>query len=157
MLFLYKLINYYNLYNKLTIKIICDRIKEKWGVNMDENNVNQTVNESTVPEQPKLGWNWGAFMFNWTWGVGNRCYLPLLSLVPFVGFIWAFVCGACGNKWAWQNGYFKTPEEFNKTQSTWSRAGLIAFIICVALTVMYILLFALFIAIAVLSNGFHNL
>ena len=66
---------------------------------MDENNVNQTVNESTVPEQPKLGWNWGAFMFNWIWGVGNRCYLPLLSLVPFVGFIWAFVCGACGNKW----------------------------------------------------------
>ena len=124
---------------------------------MDENNVNQTVNESTVPEQPKLGWNWGAFMFNWIWGVGNRCYLPLLSLVPFVGFIWAFVCGACGNKWAWQNGYFKTPEEFNNTQSTWSRAGLIAFIICVALTVMYILLFALFIAIAVLSNGFHNL
>ena len=54
---------------------------------MDENNVNQTVNESTVPEQPKLGWNWGAFMFNWIWGVGNRCYLPLLSLVPFVGFI----------------------------------------------------------------------
>lgn len=47
---------------------------------MDENNVNQTVNESTVPEQPKLGWNWGAFMFNWIWGVGNRCYLPLLSL-----------------------------------------------------------------------------
>ena len=30
---------------------------------MDENNVNQTVNESTVPEQPKLGWNWGVFTF----------------------------------------------------------------------------------------------
>lgn len=124
---------------------------------MDENNVNQTVNENIVPEQPNLGWNWGAFMFGWIWGVGNRCYLPLLSLVPFVGFVWLFVCGACGSKWAWQSGYFKTPEEFNKTQSTWSRAGVIGCLVWVALFIMYILFITLFIAMGGLDNASPNL
>lgn len=127
-------------------------MKEKWGDFMNENNVNQTVNESKLPEQPKLGWNWGAFIFNWIWGVGNKCYLPLICLVPFVGIIWTFVCGACGNKWAWQNGDFRTPEEFNKTQATWNRAGLVAFIVSVAIILMYILLFAVLICFTLLTN-----
>ena len=37
---------------------------------MDENGKN-------VPQEVK-GWNWGAFMFNVMWGIGNKTYLPLL-------------------------------------------------------------------------------
>ena len=27
-------------------------------------------------------WNWGAFLLNWIWGVGNNTYIALLTLVP---------------------------------------------------------------------------
>jgi hypothetical protein len=27
-------------------------------------------------------WNWGAFLLNWTWGVGNNTFIALLTLVP---------------------------------------------------------------------------
>lgn len=28
-------------------------------------------------------WNWGAFLLNWIWGVGNNTFIALLTLVPF--------------------------------------------------------------------------
>ncbi|QPQ24674.1 MULTISPECIES: hypothetical protein [Lonsdalea] len=40
-----------------------------------------------VPREVK-GWNWGAFMFNIVWGVGNKTYLPLLCFVPLLNIVW---------------------------------------------------------------------
>lgn len=96
---------------------------------------NNSVNE--VPEAVK-GWNWGAFMFNMSWGLGNKSYLPLLVLlpIPVFGFIWAIFCGALGNGWAWKkSGFQNTPEDiatFKQIQDTWNRAGLWMFIIVIA-------------------------
>lgn len=112
---------------------------------MDENN-------NLKQEMPKLGWNWGAFTYNWIWGVGNRCYLPLICLVPFVGFIWMFVCGACGNKWAWESGFFTSAQEFNKTQSTWNRAGLVSFLVGLGIFILYFIFIALFIGLSVITG-----
>lgn len=43
--------------------------------------------------------NWGAFSLTLIWGIGNRCYITLLCLVPIVGFVMPFVAGFKGNAW----------------------------------------------------------
>lgn len=94
-----------------------------------------------VPQEIKH-WNWGAFMFNIYWGIGNKSYLPLLCLIPIFNIVWIFVCGAKGNQWAWQNNDYKDTETFQAVQSTWNRAGFVSFIIAIAIIVFYILLVA---------------
>ena len=37
--------------------------------------------ESVLPDELK-GWNWGAFLLNWIWGLFNRTYIALLMLIP---------------------------------------------------------------------------
>lgn len=97
---------------------------------MDESN-------SIVPESVK-GWNWGAFMYNIWWGIGNKTYLPLLCLIPVFNIIWIFVVGFKGNEWAWQNGNYKDVETFKAVQATWNRAGLVQFIIIALFVILYI-------------------
>lgn len=85
------------------------------------------------------GWNWGAFAFNWMWGIGNDTYLPLLCLIPVFNLIWMFVCGFKGNEWAWRNGAYQDVETFNAVQRTWNRAGLVAAIIIGLVLILYML------------------
>ena len=103
--------------------------------------------------QEVKGWNWGAFMYNWIWGIGNKSYLPLLCLIPLFGFIWMFVCGAKGNEWAFMNQDVDV-NTFNAIQKTWNRAGLVQFIIMIAVVVLYVVLFAA--AGAALMNGLSD-
>lgn len=114
---------------------------------MQEENQSRYANNYTVAVDTAVPfeikhWNWGAFMFNILWGIGNKAYLPLLTLIPFFGFIWAFVCGAKGNEWAWKAGEYKSAEEFNMVQSTWNRAGLVYFIIALVSTALMFLCWA---------------
>lgn len=106
-----------------------------------------------VPQEVK-GWNWGAFMFNILWGIGNQSYLTLLCLIPIFNIVWIFVCGAKGNEWAWKNGHYKDIETFKAVQWTWNRAGLVYFIIAVVFIVFYILLFASMLS-AIFSNSYY--
>ncbi|MBS7576012.1 MULTISPECIES: ribonuclease G [unclassified Enterococcus] len=115
-----------------------------------ENEVNEqpvTANTNEVPAEVKK-WNWGAFILNIYWGIGNKTYLPLLCLIPLFNLIWMFVCGAKGNEWAWRDGNYQPEdlETFKKVQATWNRAGLVMFIIncvlIVLLTVFYIAIFS---------------
>ncbi|MGX7245796.1 ribonuclease G [Enterococcus quebecensis] len=103
-----------------------------------------------VPSEVK-GWNWGAFMFNIMWGIGNKSYLPLLCLIPLFNFVWIFVCGFKGNEWAWQKGEYKDVETFKAVQATWNRAGLVWFILTIAIVLFYIFIFATVIT-SILSN-----
>ncbi|CAI3639112.1 ribonuclease G [Clostridium neonatale] len=85
-----------------------------------ENSNNMGINQyssSEVPSEIKK-WNWGAFMMNIMWGIGNKSYLTLLCLIPLFNIIWIFVCGAKGNEWAWKNGNYSSPEEFFLVQNT---------------------------------------
>jgi hypothetical protein len=102
---------------------------------------------ATTPAQGELpaelrGWNWGAFLMNWIWGIGNNTYLALLCFVPFLSFIMPFVLGIKGNEWAWKNREFASIEEFKAVQKAWTRVGVIVFtlgifisIACVSLMV----------------------
>jgi len=70
------------------------------------------------------GWSWGAFLLNWIWAIGNKTWIGLLALVPFVGFVMAIVLGVKGREWAWQNGKWESVEHFNRVQKKWSIWGI---------------------------------
>ncbi|WP_368790592.1 ribonuclease G [Companilactobacillus farciminis] len=94
-----------------------------------------------VPNEIK-GWNWGAFMFNFIWGIGNKTYLPLLCLIPIFNIFWIFVVGFKGNTWAWQKGNYGDVETFKTVQATWNRAGIFQFALAVLVVLLYFFIFA---------------
>lgn len=96
-----------------------------------ENNSGQGPN-SEVPDIVAKRFNWGAFTFSWIWGLGNKTYITLLTLVlvfiPFVGNIAAIIAniifGIKGNRWAWQNKRWQSVEHFHKVQKKWAFWGI---------------------------------
>lgn len=109
-------------------------------------------NGTVVPAEVR-GWNWGAFIYNIFWGIGNKTYLPLLCLIPVFNIIWVFVCGFKGNEWAWQKGAYTDVETFKAVQATWNRAGLVQFIIAVIFGVLYFFFIATMIS-ALINNNY---
>jgi hypothetical protein len=91
-------------------------------------------------------WNWGAFLFNAFWGIGNKTYLPLICFIPFIGFIWAFVCGAKGNEWAFKSNNYTEADlpRFLATQETWNRAGIARFVFAIISGILVVLFYLLF-------------
>src|SRR5690348_897688 len=77
-----------------------------------------------IPDGVK-GWSWGAFLLSWIWAIGNRTWFGLLSLLPYVGFIFALIQGINGREWAWRNKHWDSLEHFNRVQRKWSTWGLI--------------------------------
>jgi hypothetical protein len=73
-------------------------------------------------------WNWGAFLLNWIWGIGNNTYIALLALIPGVSFIMLFVLGAKGSAWAWRNGRWDSVEHFKRVQRKWAIWGAVLWI-----------------------------
>jgi len=71
------------------------------------------------------GWNWGAFLLNWIWAIGNSVWIGLLGLIPLVSFVMSFVLGAMGNEWAWRYKRWDSVEHFKRTQRTWTKWGII--------------------------------
>jgi hypothetical protein len=80
------------------------------------------------------GWSWGAFLFNWIWAIGNRTWIGLLALVPYVGFGVAIWLGFQGREMAWKNGRWDSLDHFNRVQKAWSQWALGLF--CVGLTII---------------------
>ena len=78
-------------------------------------------------------WNWGAFLLNWIWGVGNNTFIALLTLIPVFGLIMPFVLGAKGSGWAWRNGRWDSVEHFKRVQRLWAIWGAIIWLGVVAL------------------------
>ena len=66
---------------------------------MAEVNTSGQGKGTELPDELK-GLNWGAFLLNWIWGLGNRTYIALLALIPLVNFVMMFVLLFKGNKWA---------------------------------------------------------
>src|SRR5271169_115260 len=78
-------------------------------------------------------WNWGAFLLNWIWGVGNNTYVALLIFIPVFGLIMPFVLGARGSRWAWRNGRWDGVEHFKRVQRLWAIWGAVIWIGAIAL------------------------
>ena len=84
--------------------------------------------DTTLPEElpaEARGWNWGAFLLSWIWGLGNRTPIALLALIPVVNFIMMIILGIKGNTWAWRNDSWKSVAHFRRTQRHWAIAGFI--------------------------------
>jgi hypothetical protein len=95
---------------------------------------------STAVIPPEIaGWNWGAMLLNWIWGLGNRTYIALLMFVPFVNFVMFFVLGAKGNEWAWRNKTWESVEHFKQVQRKWTIASLVVmvgFVVLIGVSVL---------------------
>jgi hypothetical protein len=91
-----------------------------------------SFNTAEIP--PELDrWNWGAFLLNWIWGIGNNTFIALLTLVPGIGFIMMFVLGAKGSRWAWRNGRWDSIEHFKRVQRRWAIWGVVIYLGCAVL------------------------
>ena len=82
---------------------------------------------SSVDELPAgiRGWSWGAFLLNFIWAIGNRVWIGLLVLIPFVGWIFAFWLGFKGREMAWKLRRWDSVEHFQIVQKKWSKWGVI--------------------------------
>lgn len=104
-----------------------------------ENTSGMGVN-AQIPAEIK-GWSWGAFFLNWIWGLFNNTFIALLTLVPCVGWVMAFVLGAKGNEWAWRNKKWESVERFKQVQRYWAWGGLallVAWILFAALILLVV-------------------
>ena len=105
-------------------------------------NSTQTDNTSgqgamaVVPREIQ-GWNWGAFLLTWIWGLGNNVLIALLMFVPFVNFVMWFVLGAKGSEWAWRNKRWDSVEQFRRVQRTWTKWGVIVALVSLALATIF--------------------
>ncbi|MEW6022880.1 MAG: zinc ribbon domain-containing protein [Pseudomonadota bacterium] len=78
--------------------------------------------DEEMPDGVK-GWSWGAFLLNWIWAIGNRTWIGLLAIIPYVGFLVAIWLGFKGREMAWRTGGWQNLEHFNRVQRNWSRWG----------------------------------
>jgi hypothetical protein len=81
--------------------------------------VRASIDPTEIPAEIDR-WNWGAFLLNWVWGVGNNTFIALLTLVPGVGFVMIFMLGARGSRWAWHNGRWDSIAHFKRVQRQWA-------------------------------------
>jgi hypothetical protein len=81
---------------------------------------------ATVPAEIDR-WNWGAFLLNWVWGVGNNTFIALLMFIPLVNLVMPFVLGVKGSSWAWRNRKWDSIEEFRRVQRNWTKWALIIY------------------------------
>ncbi|GAA5786376.1 cytochrome c oxidase assembly factor Coa1 family protein [Chitiniphilus shinanonensis] len=87
-----------------------------------DNTSGQGPHAAVPPEIDR--WNWGAFLLNWIWGLGNNTPLALLMFVPFVNLVMPFVLGVKGSAWAWRHKRWDSIEAFRATQRRWAWWGL---------------------------------
>jgi hypothetical protein len=86
------------------------------------------------PIPPEIDrWNWGAFLLNWIWGIGNGTFIALLTFIPFFGLAMPFVLGARGSAWAWRNGRWDSVEHFKRVQRKWAIWGVVVWVAAIAL------------------------
>ena len=100
------------------------------GENILDENLSSTESASGQTDHlvlpPELkGWNWGAFLLNWIWGIFNGVWISLFALIPIVNIVIMVILGVKGNQWAWENKDWENAEHFKKTQKNWALAGFI--------------------------------
>lgn len=88
-------------------------------------------------------WNWGAFLLNWIWAIGNQVWiglLVLLSFIPVIGGIISLVMvimlGIKGNEWAWKARKWDSVEHFKTVQRKWAKWGIILAIVSIILGIL---------------------
>jgi len=81
-------------------------------------------------------WNWGAFLLNWIWGLGNETYIALLMFVPLVNVVMVFMLGAKGSAWAWRNRRWQDVAQFRRVQRNWAIWGVVVWVVSIGVAVV---------------------
>ena len=89
-----------------------------------DNNTSGQGKDSEIPIEIQ-GWNWGAFLLSWIWGIGNNTYRAFWVFFPFVNFFMIIALGLKGNEWAWRHRKWESVEHFKQVQRKWAKGGLI--------------------------------
>jgi len=103
------------------------------------------------PQVVPKGFNWGAFVFGWIWGLNHRKpillgllvlnlvgrFVPFLSLVTLGLLIWV---GFQGNQWAWDSGRFSSIAEMVDCQNVWKKWAIGFLIVVILLVALAIIL-----------------
>lgn len=105
------------------------------NLSLDSENTSGQGKDTIIPEGVK-GWSSGAFFLNWIWSIGNKTWIGLLALVPFVGIVISIVLGFKGREWAWRNKEWKSVEHFNSVQKKWSIWALVIIIVPFLLAIL---------------------
>ena len=93
--------------------------------------------EAAVVPPEIQGWNWGAFLLSWIWGIGNNVMIALLALIiPF----WGIYLGLKGNELAWRNKQWESVEHFKQVQRKWTMWGLGLLVASLALSCVCVLI-----------------
>jgi len=92
------------------------------------------------------GWNWGAFMFTWIWGIVNKVWISFLVFIPMLNIVWVFVLGAKGNEWAWKARSWDSLDHFQRHQKAWKPWAIAVFILGILSMVAYGILIIVLIA-----------
>lgn len=84
------------------------------------------IQKQNPPSEELKKWSWGAFSIYPIWGFFNGCWWAIfITLIPFAFPIANIIFGIYGNRWSWENKKWSSYEEFKKSQSSWTTAGLI--------------------------------
>jgi hypothetical protein len=97
---------------------------------MESNTSGHGVAAVIPPELDR--WNWGAFLLNWIWGIGNNTFIALLMFIPVVNMVMPFVLGAKGSAWAWRNKRWDSADQFRHVQRLWTIWGIVAWVVLLA-------------------------
>ena len=97
-----------------------------------------------VPPPGVAGWSWGAFLWNWIWALGNKTYVGVLAIIPYVGFIVAIYLGVKGRELAWRNKRWDSFEHFDSVQKKWSWWGVVIILGVLALGILAAILIPMF-------------
>lgn len=89
-----------------------------------ENNTSGQGKHADIPSEIQ-GWNWGAFLLTWVWGIGNNTYRAFWMFCPFVNIIMFIALGLKGNEWAWRHKQWQSVEHFKRVQKKWTIASLV--------------------------------
>jgi len=100
------------------------RFNEFMNRKQDSDNDSGQGNDSRLPDE-LFGFNWGALMLNFIWGLSMRIPWTWLHVVPIVGMIMPFVMWIRGNEWAWKYRRWDSIEHFKQVQGKWLTAGII--------------------------------
>ena len=84
---------------------------------------NSGMGDASVLPAELQGFNWGALLGSWIWGLGNNVWLGLLGLIPCVGFFVRFYLGSKGNEMAWKSKRWDSVQSFRQVQTTWAVVG----------------------------------
>lgn len=88
-----------------------------------------------------VGWNWGACLLSFIWGIRFRVWIALLALIPYAGVIMTLVLGVKGSEWAWKKGHWETVEAFQESRRRWNIASLVLLVGITVISIFSVFLF----------------